>query len=129
MTFFPAPKLTLDCLQNHINAMGRRVVCATLEPRTSWDGDGFDIAWTGKVITTNGKTLASWSYTMRVTKRNAGGISTYGGWYDIPATEAGLTKAIGLLDQPGPWLFNNDHGEWNPSYDTAQCVRFGAYRL
>ncbi len=69
---YPTPREALRALDMHADRQGYRVIAATLLPRMTWDGAGFDIAWEGTCIAvltspthSQSGTLAQWEWTLR----------------------------------------------------------------
>ena len=69
---YPKPLEALRALDMHADRQSYRVIAATLLPRMTWDGAGFDVAWEGTCIAvltspthSQSGTLAQWEWTLR----------------------------------------------------------------
>ena len=108
---FPSPAQCFESLIKTVEWNGHTLLAASIKPRATWDGDGYDIAYTGYVIAQCNRrgTLTRWAYDLRHSKYTLNTAICSGGSYDNAPTYDG---ALQLLEDDGPWIPSRG-GTWH----------------
>lgn len=130
---YPSPFEAFRALRKSTGFNDRKVIAATILPRATWNGDGYDVCWTGSVITekTDRSSLTVWDWTARRSVHDDRGVTVglYEGRYDIARTPAGVGAAVLSAKCPGQWHMPNSRNVWCAIPNAAKLTEWVCHHI
>lgn len=111
---FPSPSICFYSLTRTVESNNHTLLSASIKPRATWNGEGYDIAYTGYVIGQCNRrgTLTRWSYDLRRRGTLTAAV-THDVHYRYQPTYEGILELLTHSQREGAWHLCRDHdGMW-----------------
>jgi hypothetical protein len=117
---FPSPVQCFEAVTKAVEGNNHTLLAASIKPRATWDGNRYDIAYTGYFIAQSNRRgiLIRWAYALRHSERTLNTVLRWqdqscDSFYGTTPTYDGLVELLTHSQREGAWHLCRDHdGVW-----------------